>query len=216
MSVLRITEVTARVVPVATRIPFRYGIAEMTRAPHVVVQLRTETPTGGATGWSSEHLPPKWFIKDATLPFAEEVAILSRAILAALDAARGIQAEHAFAFVHELDPVLQHGGQDAGGTVRGRRHHAAARGVLFVDGEGVRAEPVSGERGLADPGIQLLAEIRQLPAYQAIPIVILSRLAKEREAAVCFRLGATAYVEKASNFHAFFHAIKALVTHWLQ
>jgi hypothetical protein len=103
MSVLRITEVTARVVPVATRIPFRYGIAEMTRAPHVVVQLRTETPTGGATGWSSEHLPPKWFIKDATLPFAEEVAILSRAILAALDAARGIQAEHAFAFVHELD-----------------------------------------------------------------------------------------------------------------
>jgi CheY-like chemotaxis protein len=65
-------------------------------------------------------------------------------------------------------------------------------------------------------GIQLLAEIRQLPAYQATPIVILSRLAAEREAAVCFRLGASAYVEKASNFHSFFHAIKELVTHWLQ
>ncbi|MGN6273925.1 MAG: hypothetical protein ACTHMQ_12660 [Protaetiibacter sp.] len=100
---LTITEATAYVVPVATRIPFRYGIAEMTRAPHVLVRLRAETATGGATGWASEHLPPKWFIKDATLPFADEVTILSRAILAALDAARGIEEEHAFAFVRELD-----------------------------------------------------------------------------------------------------------------
>lgn len=103
MSVLTITEITAHVVPVATRIPFRYGIAEMTRAPHVLVQLHAESPTGAAVGWSSEHLPPKWFIKDAALPFAEEVAILSRAILAALDAARGIEARHAFEFVRELD-----------------------------------------------------------------------------------------------------------------
>ena len=64
-------------------------------------------------------------------------------------------------------------------------------------------------------GTQLLAEIRQLPAYQATPIIILSRLDKEREAALCLRLGASAYVQKASNFHAFFHSIKALVTHWL-
>src|SRR5690606_27901355 len=94
-SVLTIIEVTAHVVPVATRIPFRYGIAEMTRAPHVLVQLRVETPAGRATGWASEHLPPKWFIKDANLPFADEVATLSGAILAALEAARGIEAEHA-------------------------------------------------------------------------------------------------------------------------
>ena len=65
-------------------------------------------------------------------------------------------------------------------------------------------------------GTQLLTEIRQLPAYQATPIIILSRLDKEREAALCFRLGATAYVEKSSNFHTFFDSIKALVKHWLQ
>ena len=65
-------------------------------------------------------------------------------------------------------------------------------------------------------GIQLLAEVRQLPAYQATPIIILSRLDKEREAALCLRLGATAYVEKSSNFHVFFNSIKELVTHWLQ
>ena len=63
---------------------------------------------------------------------------------------------------------------------------------------------------------QLLMEIRQLPAYQATPIVILSRLEKEREAALCLRLGATAYVEKSSNFHVFFNSIKELVMHWLQ
>ena len=65
-------------------------------------------------------------------------------------------------------------------------------------------------------GTQLLAEIRQLPDYQATPIIILSRLDKEREAALCLRLGATAYVEKSSNFHTFFNSIKELVTHWLQ
>jgi CheY-like chemotaxis protein len=65
-------------------------------------------------------------------------------------------------------------------------------------------------------GTQLLAEIRQLPAYQATPIIILSRLEEEREAALCLRLGASAYVQKSSNFHAFFHSIKEQVRHWLQ
>ena len=65
-------------------------------------------------------------------------------------------------------------------------------------------------------GTQLLAEIRQLPAYQATPIIILSRLGEEREAALCLRLGASAYVQKSLNFHAFFNSIKALVKHWLQ
>lgn len=100
---LRIVDATASVVPVATRIPFRYGIAEMTRAPHVLLEVRIATHTGSASGWASEHLPPKWFIKDAELPFADEVAILSRAILAAVDAAGHLEAPHAFGFVRELD-----------------------------------------------------------------------------------------------------------------
>lgn len=100
---LRVTETTAWVMPVATRIPFRYGIAEMRRAPHVLVRVRVETPTGGAHGWASEHLPPKWFVKDAALPVADEVELLSRSVLAAVDAARGREAEHAFALVRELD-----------------------------------------------------------------------------------------------------------------
>ena len=63
-------------------------------------------------------------------------------------------------------------------------------------------------------GIQLLFEIRRLPAYQETPIVILSRLEKGREEALCLHLGANAYVEKSSNFYAFFNSIKVLVEHW--
>ncbi|TXK18624.1 hypothetical protein [Homoserinibacter sp. GY 40078] len=100
---LKVADASASVMGVETRIPFRYGIAEMTRAPHVLVRVRIETETGSADGWASEHLPPKWFVKDAALPFADEVAILSRSILAAVDSVRGREAAHAFALVRELD-----------------------------------------------------------------------------------------------------------------
>ena len=64
-------------------------------------------------------------------------------------------------------------------------------------------------------GTDLLCEIRQLSAYQATPIVVLSRLDKAREESVCLQLGANAYVQKSSNFYVFFNSIKALVGHWL-
>jgi CheY-like chemotaxis protein len=64
-------------------------------------------------------------------------------------------------------------------------------------------------------GIQLLSEIRQLPTYEATPIVILSRLDKEREESICLQLGANAYVQKSSDFYVFFNSIKALVGYWL-
>ena len=57
--------------------------------------------------------------------------------------------------------------------------------------------------------------IRQLPAYQATPIVILSATPKEEKEAYCLHLGATAYVQKVTNFSSYFAAIKALVQHWL-
>jgi CheY-like chemotaxis protein len=63
-------------------------------------------------------------------------------------------------------------------------------------------------------GTEILCEIRQLPAYQATPIVILSRLDKAREEAACLRLGASEYVQKSSNFYVFFNSIKALFAHW--
>jgi len=63
-------------------------------------------------------------------------------------------------------------------------------------------------------GTELLSEIRQLPAYQETPIVILSRLDKAREEAACLHLGATEYVQKSSNFFVFFNSVKTLFAHW--
>jgi two-component system, chemotaxis family, response regulator Rcp1 len=65
-------------------------------------------------------------------------------------------------------------------------------------------------------GTQVLAELRRLPACQAMPIVIFSGVAKEAEEPRCLRLGATAYVQKSSNFHAYFDSVKGIVRHWLQ
>lgn len=125
---LRIVETATHVVPVQTRIPFRYGIAEMTRAPHVLLRVRIETEAGTASGWASEHLPPKWFIKDAALPFAEEVRILAGAILASVDAVAEIEAEHAFGLVQQLDAR-----QRAWADVAGVSGLVAGLGVALVE-----------------------------------------------------------------------------------
>ena len=49
---------------VRTRLPFKYGIATMTRAPHAFVRARLEVDGKPASGVAADHLPPKWFTKD--------------------------------------------------------------------------------------------------------------------------------------------------------
>lgn len=105
---LQISRIDARVTPVHTRIPFRYGIATMTEAPHVVLQLTLVRADGtSADGFSSEHLPPKWFTKDPNTSFAEEITDMVRVIERACAFATGLQAETAFSIWQELEE-LQH------------------------------------------------------------------------------------------------------------
>ena len=66
------------------------------------------------------------------------------------------------------------------------------------------------------PGDRILPDIRQLPAYQATPIVVLSAAPKETEEGRCLQLGATAYVQKSSNFYVYFDSLKAIVRTWLR
>ena len=98
-----IVDVEARVTHVATRIPFRYGIAEMVAAPHVVVQVTLSDGTSQVRGWASEHLPPKWFTKDPDSAFVDEVADMVNVIEHAVNAARGLSAPSAFALWEQLD-----------------------------------------------------------------------------------------------------------------
>jgi two-component system response regulator len=64
-------------------------------------------------------------------------------------------------------------------------------------------------------GALLLPQMRQLPAYQATPIIVFSSMPKEREGERCFRLGATAYVQKSTDFAGFCDKVKGLLQHWL-
>jgi two-component system, chemotaxis family, response regulator Rcp1 len=64
-------------------------------------------------------------------------------------------------------------------------------------------------------GHQVLTGLRQLPAYQATPVVIFSAARKEQEEPSCLQLGATAYVQKPEVLEKFFAAIEAIVGEWL-
>jgi hypothetical protein len=56
-----------------TRFPFRYGIASMTEVPHLFV--RTRVTCGGRSEWglTAEGLPPKWFTKNPSTTFEQDL-----------------------------------------------------------------------------------------------------------------------------------------------
>lgn len=93
---IRIDAIHLHVTAVHTRIPFRYGIAEMTAAPHVVAEIVVSDGSTTARGLASEHLPPKWFTKDPNSSFVDDVEDLVVAIESAATLARGAEASSLF------------------------------------------------------------------------------------------------------------------------
>jgi hypothetical protein len=73
MSGLKIREARAYVHPVATRLPFRFGIAEMHRMPHLFLQLTLGRNGERATGMSADHLLPKWFTKNPDTSYQDDI-----------------------------------------------------------------------------------------------------------------------------------------------
>ena len=73
-----------------TRFPFRYGIASMTRVPHLFLRATIETGGKASTGLAAEGLPPKWFTKNPESPFEEDLAGMGEVILHAVEEAREI------------------------------------------------------------------------------------------------------------------------------
>src|SRR5215467_12008568 len=81
---------------VRTRLPFKYGIATMTRTPHAFVRVRLEVDGKPASGVAAEHLPPKWFTKDPAKPIEEEIEEMLRVITHATELAAGLRAPSPF------------------------------------------------------------------------------------------------------------------------
>ncbi|MCI0746734.1 MAG: hypothetical protein L0Y58_15135 [Verrucomicrobia subdivision 3 bacterium] len=81
-----------------TRIPFKYGIATMTRVPEIFVRLRAEFGNGESTGFASDCLPPKWFTKIPDKPLDAEIDEMLLVIRRALETSRKISVPSLFAF----------------------------------------------------------------------------------------------------------------------
>lgn len=97
-----------RVLPMRTRLPFKYGIATLTDLPHLFV--RVEALIDGQPQWgvAADGLPPKWFTKDPTTTFAEDLVDMVAVIQAACQLATAATATPTpFAFWRTLYQVQQ-------------------------------------------------------------------------------------------------------------
>src|SRR5204863_7252441 len=72
---------------VRTRFPFRYGIASMTEAPHVLVRAQVECGGRVVEGVSAETWVPKWFVKNPVTTYAEDLPDMCRTLTHAAEAA---------------------------------------------------------------------------------------------------------------------------------
>jgi hypothetical protein len=63
-----------------TRFPFQYGIASMTRLPHLFLKAKLQVNGAVIDGLSSEGLPPKWFTKNPKTLFEEDLPEMLAAI----------------------------------------------------------------------------------------------------------------------------------------
>lgn len=70
----------------STRFPFQYGIASMTAAPHVLVRAEMDFHGRRFIGQAAEGLPPKWFTKNSTTLFEQDLPDMVSVIQHAADA----------------------------------------------------------------------------------------------------------------------------------
>src|SRR5262249_40748319 len=81
---------------VRTRLPFKYGIATVTRAPHAFVRVRLDVDGQPASGIAADLLPPKWFTKDPAKAIEDEIEEMLRVMTHALGLAAGLRAPSPF------------------------------------------------------------------------------------------------------------------------
>jgi hypothetical protein len=68
------------VLPTRTRFPFRYGIASLTEVPQFFLTTQVSDGRGAETGLAAEGLPPKWFTKDPTTTFEQDLPVMTGVI----------------------------------------------------------------------------------------------------------------------------------------
>lgn len=90
---IRILWADIHLLDLRTRIPFKYGIATMTEAPHAFVRVGVEINGKLSTGIAADLLPPKWFTKDPAKALDAEVAEMLEVIEHAVQVSVDVRAE---------------------------------------------------------------------------------------------------------------------------
>ncbi len=108
----RIEDGDIHLIDLTTRLPFRYGIAVMTRTPHAFVRVRLLVDGKTWTGVSADHLPPRWFTKDPRQSPAEEVAGMLEVIEHAVGTAAGVEGESVFDVCQQVSAAQGAWGRD--------------------------------------------------------------------------------------------------------
>ena len=99
---LLVTACRLRVVDLALRLPFRYGIATVTDLSHVFVEVDVIVAGQKVTGISAEHLSPKWLFKRPDTPPDHDNEELLESIRTTLERATGLAAPTPFALWQTL------------------------------------------------------------------------------------------------------------------
>src|SRR6185295_4345402 len=98
---LRVREVEVFLRRVRTRMPFRYGKAEVTGQPYAHVRVRCDP---AVTGVSAAALPPLWFDKRPGLIHEDTIRDLLRSIAIASEVYRGASDAGAWTLHHTCEP----------------------------------------------------------------------------------------------------------------
>src|SRR5690349_6223360 len=77
---VRVIQVEFRSLDMRTRMPFRYGIAELRALPHWIVLATCEIDGRVQTGLSADGLAPKWFTKNPNSSVADDLAEMQTVI----------------------------------------------------------------------------------------------------------------------------------------
>ncbi len=103
MASIRVRSIDHFVLNMQTRMPFQYGIASLTALPHLFLRLQLDVDGRTVTGISSDGLPPKWFTKDPSTRFEEDLVSMLEVIRNASDlAVEQETSDSLFHFWHEL------------------------------------------------------------------------------------------------------------------
>ena len=84
---IRLLDSNLYVQNIHTRMPFRYGIAELIAVPHLFVQCLCEIEGRQQWGTSADSLIPKWFTKDPHTAYQDDLEEMVAVIQHACEAA---------------------------------------------------------------------------------------------------------------------------------